>query len=45
MAALNVIIADDEPLAISNLKAKLAAYPNLEIVASFRLKMHKQTTN
>ena len=35
MAALNVIIADDEPLAISNLKAKLAAYPNLNIVECF----------
>jgi|SRR5690606_2985354 len=35
MAALNVIIADDEPLAISNLKAKLAVYPHLEIVACF----------
>lgn len=35
MAALKVIIADDEPLAISNLKAKLAIYPNLEIVACF----------
>jgi two-component system, LytTR family, response regulator len=35
MAALNVIIADDEPLAISNLKAKLAIYPNLEIVGCF----------
>ena len=35
MAALNVIIADDEPLAISNLKAKLAVYPNLDIVACF----------
>lgn len=34
-AALNVIIADDEPLAISNLKAKLAAYPNLNIVSCF----------
>ncbi|GHG60591.1 DNA-binding response regulator [Alishewanella longhuensis] len=34
-AALKVIIADDEPLAISNLKAKLAAYPNLEIVDCF----------
>lgn len=35
MAALNIIIADDEPLAISNLKAKLAAYPNLNIVECF----------
>lgn len=35
MATLKVIIADDEPLAISNLKAKLAAYPNLEIVECF----------
>ena len=35
MAALNVIIADDEPLAISNLKAKLAVYTNLDIVACF----------
>ena len=34
-AALKVIIADDEPLAISNLKAKLAAYPNLNIVSCF----------
>ncbi|MBZ9610130.1 LytR/AlgR family response regulator transcription factor [Rheinheimera maricola] len=34
-AALKVIIADDEPLAISNLKAKLAAYPNLEIIDCF----------
>jgi two-component system, LytTR family, response regulator len=35
MAALKVIIADDEPLAISNLKAKLAVYPNLEVVECF----------
>jgi two-component system, LytTR family, response regulator len=35
MATLNVIIADDEPLAISNLKAKLSVYPNLEIVDCF----------
>ena len=35
MAILNVIIADDEPLAISNLKAKLAVYPNLNIVNCF----------
>jgi two-component system, LytTR family, response regulator len=35
MTALKVIIADDEPLAISNLKAKLAVYPNLEIVECF----------
>ena len=35
MATLKVIIADDEPLAISNLKAKLAAYANLEIVECF----------
>ena len=34
-AALKVIIADDEPLAISNLKAKLAVYPNLHIVDCF----------
>ncbi|MBU1310216.1 MAG: LytTR family DNA-binding domain-containing protein [Gammaproteobacteria bacterium] len=34
-AALKVIIADDEPLAISNLKAKLAVYPNMEIVDCF----------
>lgn len=34
-AALKVIIADDEPLAISNLKAKLAAYSNLDIVDCF----------
>lgn len=34
-APLKVIIADDEPLAISNLKAKLAAYTNLEIVECF----------
>lgn len=34
-AALKVIIADDEPLAISNLKAKLAVYPNLNIVECF----------
>tara|TARA_R110002126_G_scaffold1441_4_gene8298 strand:- start:957 stop:1604 length:648 start_codon:yes stop_codon:yes gene_type:complete len=33
--ALKVIIADDEPLAISNLKAKLAVYPNLDIVECF----------
>lgn len=33
MSTLNILIADDEPLAISNLKAKLAAYPNLNIVA------------
>ncbi|MDX1677942.1 LytTR family DNA-binding domain-containing protein [Arsukibacterium sp.] len=32
---LKVIIADDEPLAISNLKAKLAVYSNLEIVHCF----------
>jgi len=32
---LKVIIADDEPLAISNLKAKLAVYSNLEIVDCF----------
>lgn len=35
MAPLKVIIADDEPLAISNLKAKLAVYPNLEITECF----------
>jgi two-component system, LytTR family, response regulator len=35
MAPLKVIIADDEPLAISNLKAKLSVYPNLEIVDCF----------
>lgn len=34
-AALKVIIADDEPLAISNLKAKLAVYPNLQIIDCF----------
>ena len=34
-AALNVVIADDEPLAISNLKAKLAVYPNLVISECF----------
>ena len=34
-ATLRVIIADDEPLAISNLKAKLAVYPNLEIIDCF----------
>ncbi|NRQ44276.1 response regulator transcription factor [Rheinheimera sp. YQF-2] len=34
-ATLKVIIADDEPLAISNLKAKLAVYPNLEIIDCF----------
>ncbi|PKM20904.1 MAG: DNA-binding response regulator [Gammaproteobacteria bacterium HGW-Gammaproteobacteria-15] len=34
-AALKVIIADDEPLAISNLKAKLALYSNLEIIDCF----------
>ena len=34
-AALKVVIADDEPLAISNLKAKLAVYPNLQIVDCF----------
>lgn len=33
--ALNVVIADDEPLAISNLKAKLAVYPNLVISECF----------
>lgn len=33
MSTLNILIADDEPLAISNLKAKLATYPNLNIVA------------
>lgn len=33
--ALKVIIADDEPLAISNLKAKLAVYANLDIVQCF----------
>ncbi|MEO3678478.1 LytR/AlgR family response regulator transcription factor [Rheinheimera fenheensis] len=33
--SLKVIIADDEPLAISNLKAKLAVYPNLQIVQCF----------
>lgn len=32
---LNLVIADDEPLAISNLKAKLAGYPRLKIVACF----------
>ncbi|CAM3762774.1 LytR/AlgR family response regulator transcription factor [Rheinheimera salexigens] len=35
MTALKVIIADDEPLAISNLKAKLATYPNLVIIGCF----------
>jgi len=35
MATLKVILADDEPLAISNLKAKLAAYPNLQILECF----------
>jgi DNA-binding LytR/AlgR family response regulator len=35
MSELNVVIADDEPLAISNLKAKLAGYPQLNIVACF----------
>lgn len=35
MSIINVLIADDEPLAISNLKAKLANYPNLNIVACF----------
>jgi two-component system LytT family response regulator len=35
MSAINLVIADDEPLAISNLKAKLASYPHLNIVACF----------
>ncbi len=35
MSKLNIVIADDEPLAISNLKAKLANYPELHIVACF----------
>jgi len=35
MSELTVVIADDEPLAISNLKAKLATYPQLNIVACF----------
>lgn len=35
MSELTVVIADDEPLAISNLKAKLATYPHLNIVACF----------
>ena len=35
MQPINVIIADDEPLAISNLKAKLAVYPNIQIVGCF----------
>lgn len=35
MSELNLVIADDEPLAISNLKAKLAGYPQLNIVACF----------
>lgn len=35
MSTINLVIADDEPLAISNLKAKLANYPNLNIKACF----------
>jgi two-component system LytT family response regulator len=35
MSGINLVIADDEPLAISNLKAKLASYPHLNIVACF----------
>ncbi len=35
MQPIRLVIADDEPLAISNLKAKLATYPNLQIDACF----------
>ena len=35
MQPIRLVIADDEPLAISNLKAKLANYPNLQIDACF----------
>jgi len=35
MQTIKTIIADDEPLAISNLKAKLAAYPNVQVEHSF----------
>lgn len=35
MDTIKVVIADDEPLAISNLKAKLAVYPNIELTQSF----------
>mgnify|MGYP006175368703 CR=1 FL=1 len=35
MQPIRLVIADDEPLAISNLKAKLATYPHLKIVACF----------
>lgn len=35
MQQIKTVIADDEPLAISNLKAKLATYPNIQIEACF----------
>ena len=35
MQLIRTLIADDEPLAISNLKAKLAAYPNIMVEQSF----------
>jgi two-component system, LytTR family, response regulator len=35
MQQIRTVIADDEPLAISNLKAKLAPYPNIQIDACF----------
>ncbi|MCA1929927.1 LytTR family DNA-binding domain-containing protein, partial [Rheinheimera sp.] len=35
MQQIKTVIADDEPLAISNLKAKLATYPNIHIDACF----------
>ena len=35
MQQIKTVIADDEPLAISNLKAKLATYPNIQIDACF----------
>lgn len=35
MQQIKTVIADDEPLAISNLKAKLAPYPTIQIDACF----------
>jgi two-component system, LytTR family, response regulator len=35
MQQIRTVIADDEPLAISNLKAKLAPYPNIQIDTCF----------